>query len=151
MNKHNILLVLMTLPAFLYAQEVHTYKNKLRHEVSLGIGFTTEPRNSSFKDFYYNRHTIEDIGYGGNFDPAYSLHLQYFYNFSQKIAIGVTFGYYNESTQTFGFGIDENGDRNSNGLFHFDSKVAYAMPLVRLSWISANKYAFYTKFGAGLW
>ena len=147
MKKHIILFVLLAVSVFAHAQESPALKKELRHEVSLGIGFFTEPRNYS----YYNRHKVETEGDGGEFSPVYSLHVQYFYKLSKNIDIGGTIGYCNDNSRAVGFELDKNGDRISNGLFKFDSKVMYVMPLVRYSWIAANKYAFYSKAGAGLW
>ena len=136
----------------IYAQR-NVAKSKLyKYEISIGLGLVTDKRNTSFANSYYRRYRIEKAyGCGGSFDYCISYNLQYFYNINRHIAIGGTMGLSHFTTKPFGLGVDENGDRVSNGFYDFDNRVFYAMPLAKYTWAIIRRTTFYSKVGAGLY
>ena len=138
--------------AAMYAQDDNAKEELKKHEISIGLGFVSDDRNYSFFNSYFERHRIEDLGECyGIFEYCFSPNMQYFYNINKHIAIGGTIGISHFTVRSFGFEVDKNGDRVSNGFYDFDNRVFYAMPLAKYTWAIIRRTTFYSKVGAGLY
>lgn len=133
--------VIVAASPFCHAQEGMAQSKRLRHELTLGYGWGTLTAANGYSD-------------KDNKFPMGNIHLQYLYNVSRHIGLGVLVDYTHSyiPTRNVCFDYDEVGRFVGGHLedVHNGTEWFTFSQTARLYWFNHKHFAMYSRFGFGI-